>query len=368
MILRIYLHVLFCLISLNSVAQNQEKLTLDIGDPAPSLRVREWIKGAPIQRLEKGHIYVVEFWATWCKPCIEAMPHLSKLAVKYKNKVSIIGVDVYEKESTSVGKIKAFVDSMGGRMDYHVAIDDSSHMVEEWIVAFDEKKNGIPRTFVVNADGQIAWIGHPMNLDSVLHKIVNNEWDISGSQKKRDEDKNFKTLELETIDFLNRLKDDPNLTLAAVDSLIKKEPKLKHSPFIPFYIFSSLLKIDQSKAYDYGKLILTYKIDNQAHYPFLILKVIQFQAETSSLLPEIYSLGTDAYEKYLLTENASISNLSNYYNDMAKWYWLASNKNKAIETQQKSIEALKSQKEYSTSELAARESQLKEYKEKEPGK
>lgn len=368
MIIRKYLQFLLCFISLNSVAQSQQKPTLDIGAPAPPLQVGEWLKGAPIRQMEKGHIYVVEFWATWCGPCIAAMPHLSQLAAKYKDKVTIIGVDIYEKESTSIDKIKAFVDSMGSRMDYHVATDDSSHMVQEWIVAFGEKDKGIPRTFVVNADGQMAWIGHPNDLDSVLQKIVNKDWDINESEKKRNEEEYFQKLQMETIDFLNQLKDDPNLTLSAVDSLIKKEPRLKHSPFIPFYIFSALLKTDQMKAYDYGKLMLTYKIDNQAHYPITIIKAIEYRAETSSLLPEIYALGTDAYEKYGNADNVKISNLSKYYNDMARWYWLANNKPKAIETQQKSIEALKSRKNFAAADLEALEFQLQKYEEKDTEK
>ncbi len=360
-----YLQLLLCFISLNSVAQSQQEPTLNIGAPAPPLRVGEWLKGAPIQQMEKGHIYVVEFWATWCGPCIAAMPHLSQLAAKYKDKVTIIGVDIYEKESTSINKIKAFVDSMGSRMDYHVATDDSSHMVEEWIVAFGEKDKGIPRTFVVNTDGQMAWIGHPNDLDSVLQKIVNNEWDINESEKKRSEKEYLKKLQMETIDLLNQLKDNPNSTLLAVDSLIKKEPRLKHFPFIPFYIFSALLKTDQMKAYDYGKLMLTYKIDNQAHYPFTIIKTIEYQDETLSLLPEIYALGADAYEKYMHADNAKISNLSKCYNDMANWYWLANNKSKAIETQQKSIEVLKTRKNFAATDLEALEFQLQKYEGKD---
>ncbi|WP_164122312.1 TlpA family protein disulfide reductase [Sphingobacterium sp. xlx-130] len=344
MTIRKYLQLFLCFISFNSVAQSQEKSTLDLGDPAPPLRVGEWLKGDPIQQLEKGHIYVIEFWATWCGPCIAAMPHLSKLAAEYKDKVTIIGVDIYKEESTPIGKIKAFVDSMGSRMDYHVAIDDSSHMVEEWIVAFDEKKNGIPRTFVVNADGQMAWIGYPKDLDTVLQKIVNNDWHISESQKNRNEEEYFQKLQMETIYFLNQYMNEPNLLLSKVDSLLKKEPRLKHAPYIPVYIFSALLKIDQKQAYEYGKNILTEPDKDLADVSYFFIRAIQFRAETSSLVPEIYALGADAYEKYRNADNVKISNLSKYYNDMASWYWLANNKPKAIETQQKSIEALKAKR------------------------
>ena len=76
-------------------AQDTAQVSFNIADPAPSLYVQEWLKGTPIQQFEKGRIYVIEFWATWCKPCIAAMPHLSVLASKYKNKITIIGVSVY---------------------------------------------------------------------------------------------------------------------------------------------------------------------------------------------------------------------------------------------------------------------------------
>ncbi|MHC5211812.1 MAG: hypothetical protein ACYTG2_13920 [Planctomycetota bacterium] len=42
-----------------------EEADLGLGDPAPALHVAEWVKGAPVQAFVPGHVYLVEFWATW---------------------------------------------------------------------------------------------------------------------------------------------------------------------------------------------------------------------------------------------------------------------------------------------------------------
>ena len=59
--------------------------TLTIGDEAPALQVDHWFTGNANERdaratFKDGTVYVIEFWASWCAPCIEQMPHLAKLA------------------------------------------------------------------------------------------------------------------------------------------------------------------------------------------------------------------------------------------------------------------------------------------------
>lgn len=100
------------------------------GDPAPELRVSQWIKGDPIARFEKGQVYVVELWATWCGPCRRSVPHLTELAKKHGKDVVIIGISVREVGDDIVGGVRRFVAEMGDRMQYHVAMDSADKGTE----------------------------------------------------------------------------------------------------------------------------------------------------------------------------------------------------------------------------------------------
>src|SRR5262245_10257818 len=69
--------------------KNEKKLS--VGDAAPAITVDKWLQGDEVKKFEKDRVYVVEFWATWCGPCIVMMPHMSDLQQQYKKDVTFIG-------------------------------------------------------------------------------------------------------------------------------------------------------------------------------------------------------------------------------------------------------------------------------------
>lgn len=157
--------------------------TLKVGDKAPALKVGKWVKGDPITKLDPAKVYVIEFWATWCGPCKQSIPHLTELAKKYKGKVTFAGISVWER-----GDVPAFVKSMGAKMDYSVATDASNdHMANAWMAAAGE--HGIPSAFVVGKDNKILWIGHPMDprrdLDKVLGEVIAGKYDAAAFAEQR---------------------------------------------------------------------------------------------------------------------------------------------------------------------------------------
>jgi thiol-disulfide isomerase/thioredoxin len=146
---------------------------LKIGDDAPALKVGSWVQGEAVKELSKENVYVVEFWATWCGPCVATIPHLDELHEELKDKgVVFIGQNCFERDEE---KVKPFVEKMGEKMSYRVAMDDKSeedkgYMAVNWMQAAEQP--GIPCAFVVSKDGKIAWIGHPGTLKAEMLKEV----------------------------------------------------------------------------------------------------------------------------------------------------------------------------------------------------
>lgn len=155
--------------------KNAAAPTLKVGDNAPPLNVTKWLQGKELKSLEKGQVHVVEFWATWCGPCIVMMPHLGELQREYQSKgVNIIGFTAVD-PNNSKEKVEEFVGKRGPKLGYTFAFADNRDTYSSWMTAAG--RNGIPCTFVVNKEGKIAYIGHPMYLDLVLPKVVEGTWD-----------------------------------------------------------------------------------------------------------------------------------------------------------------------------------------------
>ena len=157
------------------------KPSLNIGDSAPAFHVTDWYKGDAVT-MDATKTYIVECWATWCGPCIAAFPHLSEIAQANKDKITVIGVNVWEKKKPE--EVKAFVEKQGAKMNYLVAADGEGVIANNWLKAAGQ--NGIPSAFIVHK-GKVNWIGHPakMNQD-LLDSIIAGTFDVAAAAKTRE--------------------------------------------------------------------------------------------------------------------------------------------------------------------------------------
>jgi len=206
---------------------------LKVGDPAPALKASKWLQGTEVKSFEKGKVYIVEFWATWCGPCIVMMPHMSEMQQEYKGKeVTFIGYTAKD-PNNGAEKVAKFVEKRGPKLKYTFAYADDRDSYDAWMKAAGQ--GGIPCCFVVDKDTRIAYIGHPMYLDEILPQVVAGTWtpDAAAALAK---------VEKEVEAVFGALGGEAEAALKAMADFEKAHPKLAEIPYFNGPKIGAMLK------------------------------------------------------------------------------------------------------------------------------
>lgn len=124
------------------------------GKSAPAMNVTQWLNGAP--RLD-GRLVVVDFFASRCGPCMNAVPHMNELATRYEQDLVVIGIS-----DEQAGTLRTGLGRAGypvSTFKYPVGVDPDARMKKGFGVT------AIPHVAVVSADGVVRWQGHPSLLN-----------------------------------------------------------------------------------------------------------------------------------------------------------------------------------------------------------
>ena len=114
------------------------------GDEAPDFAA-DLVDGGRFALSEnEGKVVLLNFWATWCGPCVEEMPAFEKLDIEYGDEVAILGVNCVESADT----VDAFVKD--NNYTFPVAYDPEGSICNKY------PTQGIPYTLVIGKDGKIT--------------------------------------------------------------------------------------------------------------------------------------------------------------------------------------------------------------------
>ena len=118
---------------------------LKVGDPAPQF-VRSDLQGRPFD-LRRGKVVLIDFWASWCAPCILAIPHLSQLQEKYRARgFQVVGVSMDDSANTTKETMQKI------RFNYPVLLGDAK------LGNLYGGVLGLPLQILVGADGKVLAI------------------------------------------------------------------------------------------------------------------------------------------------------------------------------------------------------------------
>ena len=135
-----------------------------IGKPAPDFELATADGGKFKLSDQKGQsVVILDFWATWCGPCVQAMPVIDGVAQAYEEKgVKLVAVNLRE----SLDEVKAFMEKH--KLALAVAMDSDGS------TAMRYKANSIPQTVIVGKDGVVAqvFVGLSPNLKGQLEKVL----------------------------------------------------------------------------------------------------------------------------------------------------------------------------------------------------
>jgi len=149
------------LVLLASISFSQEKKMWAksyLNKKAPDIVVEKWLNGEP--NLE-GKFIIIDFWATWCRPCRAFIPELNLYKEKFGDKLVIIGLSKENEETVNAMKSPV--------INYYKAIDTKGSMSKKIEI------KGIPHVIIIDPDGIVRWEGFPaLNGFELTEKVISD--------------------------------------------------------------------------------------------------------------------------------------------------------------------------------------------------
>ena len=152
---------LLLILTICIISCKNEKTIAELGKPIPNYKFSNILnsKNSEISISDlKGKIVILEFWATWCGPCLPAMKKLDSLQNEFKNDLEVITISYENKE-----RLKKYIKSTNTNL----------RIVSDTLHSSNFKYKVIPHSIIIDKNGIVRAITNPENINKeVLNKLI----------------------------------------------------------------------------------------------------------------------------------------------------------------------------------------------------
>lgn len=146
------------LLAQTNLFQPQQEL---VNTTVDTIEVSNYLLNEPADKDFGSKFKVLEFWATWCRPCLKAVPHLNKLQNKFRDRNLVFLSVTYEpgkKAAAAFDKVRFET----------IVVTDTTRAIHRKLRIDMNGMMPLPRTVLIDNENKIVWYGSPEKLNAKL--------------------------------------------------------------------------------------------------------------------------------------------------------------------------------------------------------
>ena len=304
--------------------------SLQLGDPAPIIKGAKWLRGSPVDKWQQGHVYILDFWATWCKPCMTQMPAHQALQDQHADRnVHVVGIAIWSDKGPMT---PAEALELHPGLKYVIAKDLNNNVADVFMGG--TKMRGLPALMLVDLHGRLAWVGDPgEEFEMALEAVIADTFDLDAARLQDEVRRESQDLFAEIDEY--RRSGNPGLAAERVDDVIALDQTRNGWAYAMKYeIFVTDLK-DWSAA---EEVVQEFTASESGRNPFFNYVFVLRMLKATEALPVAQRDLDNALQLALIAVESADNPTPDYLATLARVHYLRGERDEAVRWQKKAID------------------------------